>query len=696
MLYILDALGGFDYAIVNQARYSIRVITNSWGSGGPFDVNDPVNVASYAAYQRGITVLFAAGNDGPGEDTHNPYAVAPWVISVGAGEKISRLAGFSSRGKRGHTGTVSTWDGETWTWVNEPTVVAPGVRIISTRTHTGALPPLEAEADAELGVNAAYYTHMDGTSMATPHTAGIVALMLEANPQLQPDDVKRILKATATNMPGYESWEVGSGYVNAYNAVVNALGRRTDFGSVLNAGRTFNANAIIRPGSSMPFSVDFSPVGERDVFEFQVGPEVAMVTARARIPYNTAAIRITAPSGKSYGSAIALPSPVGSPDVAVSAPAEVGTWKLTAGGIGFVSGNDVDPLNVTNGYALPGTISGTITFTLSGGYTGLDDIAGHPAKGAIEVAVANRLIDSYSNGKYKPDQALTRGQLAQFAVMGLGVRQSLPLTGGFTFADAGTFAPYAEAVAARGAALRDRFQTARGLIRVSGNSFAPDAGVTRAELAYTLAQSLGLQAVAERLNADFAAGRKTMGVPYGNTMVPLADAGSIPADLKGYVQLALDLSLLNARFSLSQGPYDLQPTLSATFGPSDTVKRGDYAVAAVATMNAFLSGDVAAAYSAGNTTSTVPALSQASSTTTTATPGALTFEAPFPNPARTGATLRFSLPEATRVRLAVYDAMGREVARLADGEQAAGTHTFTLDASTLAAGTYVSRLEAGG
>jgi len=116
----------------------------------------------------------------------------------------------------------------------------------------------------------------------------------------------------------------------------------------------------------------------------------------------------------------------------------------------------------------------------------------------------------------------------------------------------------------------------------------------------------------------------------------------------------------------------------------------------VATMNAFLSGDVAAAYSAGNTTSTVPALSQASSTTTTATSGALTFEAPYPNPARASATLRFSLPEATRVRLAVYDAMGREVARLADGEQAAGTHTFTLDASTLAAGTYVSRLEAGG
>jgi serine protease AprX len=696
VLLILDAIGGFDYAIVNQFRYGIRVITNSWGGGGPFDGNDPVNVASYAAYQRGITVLFAAGNEGPGEDTHNPYAVAPWVISVGAGEKIGRLAGFSSRGVRGQSGTVTTADGETHTWVNEPTVVAPGVNIISTRTNTGALPQLEAEADvAELGANAAFYTHMSGTSMATPVVAGIVALLLEANPQLQPDDVKRILKATATNMPGYESWEVGAGYVNAYNAIVSALGRRTDFGSTLTATGTYNANAVLLPGGTQPFSIYFTPYGAREEKSFEVGPNVAMVTARATVPANTVGIQLIDPTGKRYGSSIALPL-LGS-TVAVSAPAIPGTWKVRVSGIGSVSGVSVDPLKLTNGLAAPGTVNGTIKFVLSGGYTGVDDIAGHPARGAIEAGISNRLVDGLKNGKFKPDQNLTRAELAQYAVWGFGARQSLPLAGGFTFGDvSATLAPYVEAATARGGALRDRFQTTRGLVRATGSTFSPNGTVNRAELSYTLGQTLGLQAIAEALNADFAAGRKSMWVEFNNQQVTLTDAGSIPADLKGYVQLALDLGLLNARFALTQGPYDLQPTITASFGPSDLVKRGDYAVAASATMNAFLLGDVAAAYSAGNTTSTISAPGQVSAATSTASAATLTFEAPYPNPVRASATLRFSLPEATRVRLAIYDAMGREVARLADGEQAAGAHTVLLDARTLAAGTYVSRLEAGG
>lgn len=59
---ILDLVGGFDYAITNQSQYNIRVITNSWGSNDDFFVDDPVNVATKDCFDRGITVLFAAGN----------------------------------------------------------------------------------------------------------------------------------------------------------------------------------------------------------------------------------------------------------------------------------------------------------------------------------------------------------------------------------------------------------------------------------------------------------------------------------------------------------------------------------------------------------------------------------------------------------------------------------------------------------
>ncbi|KIL35477.1 peptidase S8 [Cohnella kolymensis] len=222
-LLILDALGGFDYAFSNQDRFGIKVITNSWGSSGGFDPEDPVNVASKLAYDRGITVTFAAGNEGPAENTLNPYAKAPWVISVAAGDKQMKLADFSSRGVKDGGGTF-TVDGESWTWEDRPTVTAPGVDIISTRV----VAPVSSLAIADDAQNIdplqlPYYTMMSGTSMATPHVAGIVALMLDANPALTPAQVKQILQDTATAMPGMEPWQVGAGYVNAYAAVERAF-----------------------------------------------------------------------------------------------------------------------------------------------------------------------------------------------------------------------------------------------------------------------------------------------------------------------------------------------------------------------------------------------------------------------------------------------------------------------------------------
>jgi photosystem II stability/assembly factor-like uncharacterized protein len=70
--------------------------------------------------------------------------------------------------------------------------------------------------------------------------------------------------------------------------------------------------------------------------------------------------------------------------------------------------------------------------------------------------------------------------------------------------------------------------------------------------------------------------------------------------------------------------------------------------------------------------------------------------ASFPNPFRGATTIRFTLPEAGAVRLTVYDAIGREVARLVDEAREAGTHAVAFDASALPAGVYVARLETAG
>lgn len=207
-IFVFHALEGFDYVLENREEYGIRVISNSWGTTGAYDPNDPVNIASRAAYDAGITVVFAAGNAGPAENTLNPYSVAPWVIGVAAGNKDgSTLADFSSRGIAGDA-------------VYRPTITAPGVDIVSARALNTVLPLLGAPSDVNLDPAwIPYYTTMSGTSMATPEVAGVCALLLSANPNLTPAQVKAAIVSTATPMPGYSAHQAGAGFINAYAAI---------------------------------------------------------------------------------------------------------------------------------------------------------------------------------------------------------------------------------------------------------------------------------------------------------------------------------------------------------------------------------------------------------------------------------------------------------------------------------------------
>jgi serine protease AprX len=103
--------------------------------------------------------------------------------------------------------------------------------------------------------------------------------------------------------------------------------------------------------------------------------------------------------------------------------------------------------------------------------------------------------------------------------------------------------------------------------------FLPTADVNRLSVAFALVQALGLQNDAVGFNG-------TLAVSYDGKRIPIEDVASIPASLRGYVQLALDAGLLNARFTVTQSPYDLSPTLHAYFDPTTAVTRAAYAVAA--------------------------------------------------------------------------------------------------------------------
>lgn len=234
---ILDVQGGFDYSIQHAKDYNIRVISNSFGGGAAdfmgYDHNaSPMNISTKALTDAGIIVVFSAGNSGPENATITGiYKTAPWVIMAGNGTKAGKLAGSSSRGQPNDNPAFTdraresetTIDGKTYLWEFKPTVTAPGTDIVSVRATGSALQGLALLDDAALSPDEIpYYTTLTGTSMACPHVAGIAALMLEANPNLEWRAVKAIIQRTAYDMEE-EVFQRGAGYVNAHAAVAAAF-----------------------------------------------------------------------------------------------------------------------------------------------------------------------------------------------------------------------------------------------------------------------------------------------------------------------------------------------------------------------------------------------------------------------------------------------------------------------------------------
>ncbi|NMO18430.1 S8 family serine peptidase [Pyxidicoccus fallax] len=231
-LSVLYSVQGFDFLLHPDVRetHNLRVISNSWGTSGRFAPFHPIAIASKRAYDLGVIVVFAAGNEGPDADTLNPYSASPCVISVAAGtakdtmgalnplvsqDLPGALADFSSRGVPGDA-------------LHHPDITLPGVNIVAARATTG----LPAVVPPYLGLDGLhpepFYSSISGTSMATPHLAGVIALMLEVNPSLTMDGVLAALTSTAkpmhvTQADGssrqLEVWEAGAGYADAYAAV---------------------------------------------------------------------------------------------------------------------------------------------------------------------------------------------------------------------------------------------------------------------------------------------------------------------------------------------------------------------------------------------------------------------------------------------------------------------------------------------
>ncbi|HMF58556.1 MAG TPA: S8 family serine peptidase [Pyrinomonadaceae bacterium] len=595
VLFILNALGGFEWSLTNQPIYRIRVISNSWGGGGAFDPDNPINIASKNAHDMNITVIFAAGNEGPGRDTMNPYAKAPWVIGVGAGTKEGGLASFSSRGTAREDRLANSDPNDD---NDAPTLVAPGTgrefdsnstkftaAILSTRSKSNVFANGLTDDTEIPAAYLPYYTQISGTSMATPFIAGTAALLLDANPVLTPDEIKQILVATASRMPGYQEYQVGAGYVNVH-AAVDMVFNNKQYGSAFVP--QFNAQFTISDNvAPQPFHMNFNPAALPGDPSNQMkvtvveGTTVLDILAKAdnvagTHDGDTIGLIAIAPDGHTtYSSGIQIPVLYSRNREIVVMNPQPGQWTLEVRGARGLS-TAPQASSPTAGAGTPGSIDGTIRQKL---YTlaPIADIVNHTARTQIESVLKNRMMDTFSDGTFRPDANVTREDLARLLFLNTPLRQTLGSTPKFTDVT-GDMEAIAEAVTAKGSTLRDYYtsdssQAPAGMMSATGNAFNPTGIVSRLDIAVALVRALGFDA-----DAKAKAGTNVT-VNYSGQTLTLADNADIPPLMRGYVQLALDRGILQAFFTLEQGPFDLQPTLKARVHANDPTTRAFMAYA---------------------------------------------------------------------------------------------------------------------
>jgi serine protease AprX len=584
-LFILNALGGYEWSLGNQFKYNIRIISNSWGSSGAFNPDNPINIATYDAYQyHNIISVFAAGNEGPGPDTHNPYAKAPWVISVAAGTKEGGLASFSSRGLPREERLN---DSDPLNDNDAPTITAPGTGrefdsnvgkfttdIISTRAASNVVAngfisgaAVATDVDEIPAAYLPFYTEISGTSMSTPHVAGVVALMLDADPTLTPDQVKQIIVETATRMPGRADYEVGAGYINAYAAVDKVFNRSKTYGSFVNPA--FNTDLTVTYGAPSNFTINYLPqqpgpqASNTNTYRFTVDPGKGLLDVR--LDFGTTPV--TSESGNSMGMALYPPGctasaadPATVPPCAfsqspalpgVDAPRRElliknpapGEWIVEVRGLRGLAA--VTQASSPVGIAVPERVDGLIKQAVVTIEEPVD-IQGNAAEQAIRSVLSNRMMDTFTDNTFRPGAAVTREDFARALVLNTPLRQSLGATQKFSDAT-GDLEAIAQAATANGSTLRDWNFAPAGVMSAAGSSFNPGGTISRLELAVAFVRALGLDS-----EAKAKAGSTVTATDSDGQTKPVLDNAQIPNELRGYVQIAIDKGFLEVALTSVQ------------------------------------------------------------------------------------------------------------------------------------------------
>ncbi len=501
---LIHILSGLDYVLSHKAELGIRVLNCSFSANTAYDRNDPVNVATKMLTDAGVNVVFSAGNTGPGANTLNPYAVAPWVVSVGATDTQGRLASFSSRGSFGSP-------------LFHPTLVAPGVNVVSTRglgvpNVTGVLGLVDADLERLTLSEIPFYTTASGTSFSAPQVAGAIALMLEANPNLSPAEVRDILQRTATPLPPYHLYEVGAGMLNVHAAVLEAefsrrigswrgiLNRRqvrfindapVQFGGMVYPGGTSTTNITVPEGAlAASIQIGWGPLTSPN----DLGLSIYDPAGTLRAQSNT--LNVPGLNGKRERAVINLPAP--------------GTWRVVVRspfGWGLTTQSYVGVLEIARAqYSVS---------DLGPMASGL--------RGDVEQNLRTNTMMPIGT-RFRPDFGVSRSDLAMSLVLGARVPHYVPSQPTYQDVQYNSSRLFVESVQA----------SPNGALFVDvapGGSFRPNDVVTRLVAAVALVRAAGYRA-----EADDRAG------------IPLAypDGASVPSHLRGYVSVAVSRGLMQS------------------------------------------------------------------------------------------------------------------------------------------------------
>ena len=252
---------GLEWILENREKFNIKIVNIS--AGGDFEqsyLHDSLSQLVEQCVSQGLTIVCAVGNAGhlPNHPVYPP-ASAPSAISVGGLDDKNSI----NRSKRG---MYRSSYGPTFDGFQKPEVIAPSIWVpapILPNTPTAqqaefletldkaedeelhalieANPNIDAELDSSLdrpaylirqiialklrqeNVITAHYKFVDGTSFAAPIVSSVIAQMLEANPNLTPQQIKRILISTSERLPHYEVDRQGWGVIDPRGAIEMAI-----------------------------------------------------------------------------------------------------------------------------------------------------------------------------------------------------------------------------------------------------------------------------------------------------------------------------------------------------------------------------------------------------------------------------------------------------------------------------------------